>query len=77
MTEDGRARWLAWKTATFGDGYLVWHEGLDTAAVTRLRGAARAEALVMLRRGLAHDDEHAAEALSALRDHASAPAMRE
>lgn len=75
--EHGRASWLAWKTATFGDGYQIWHEGLDTDAVTRLRGPARSEALVMLRRGLALDDEHAAQALSALADHASAPAIRE
>ena len=76
MTDDRRTQWLAWKTATFGDGYMIWHEGLDVEAVTRLRGAARKIALEMLRLGLAHDDEHAAQALSALRDHSSAPAMR-
>ena len=77
MNEASRAQWLVWKTATFGDGYLIWHEGLDTGAVLRLRGAARAEAVAMLRIGLGLDDEHAAQALSAVRDHSSAPAMRE
>ena len=76
MTDERRTQWLAWKTATFGDGYMIWHEGLDVEAVTRLRGAARKIALEMLRLGLAHDDEHAAQALSAMRDHRSAPAMR-
>ena len=76
MTEDRRTAWLAWKTATFGDGYMIWHDGLDVDAVTRLRGPARTEAISLLRDGLAQDDEHAAQALSALRDHASAPAMR-
>ncbi len=73
---DERAAWLAWKTATFGGGFIIWHEGLDLDAVTHLRGPARAAARAQLRRGLALDDEHAAQALSALRDHASAPVMR-
>ena len=76
MTDERRTTWLAWKTATFGDGYMIWHEGLDQGAVTRLRGPARTEAVSLLRDGLAQDDEHAAQALSAMRDHASAPAMR-
>jgi len=76
VSDDRRAQWLAWKTATFGDGYMIWHEGLDVEAVTRLRGAERKTALEMLRLGLAHDDEHAAQALSALRDHRSAAGMR-
>ncbi len=77
MTEDRRTAWLAWKTATFGDGYMIWHDGLDVDAVTRLRGPARSEAVARLRDGLALEDEHAAQALSAMRDHASAPAMRD
>ncbi len=68
--------WLAWKTRTFGDGYHIWHEGLDLAAVTRLRGSARAAALTMLRRGLALGDPHAARALAALDDPADLPAVR-
>ena len=74
---DRRTEWLAWKTATFGDGYLIWHEGLDVEAVTGLRGAARTQALTMLRLGHALDAEHAAQALSAMRDRASGPALRE
>ncbi len=73
---DRAAEWSAWKLRTFGDGYNIWHEGLDVPAVTRLRGAARERALVMLRLGLALDDPHAAQALAAMDDPASDAAVR-
>lgn len=68
--------WLAWKTATFGDGYHIWHEGLGVELVTRLRGPARREALHMLRQGLALGDEHAARALAAMNEPTDAAAVR-
>lgn len=71
-----RPAWLAWKTATFGDGYHIWHEGLGVELVTRLRGPARDEALHMLRRGLALGDDHAARALAAMDDPDDTAAVR-
>jgi len=43
--------WDDWKEQTFGSGYMIWHDGLDTSAVTCLRGQERDEALAMLRLG--------------------------
>jgi HEAT repeat protein len=65
---DAAASWSAWKQATFGDGYTIWHEGLDVGAVTGLRGEARAQARTMLRLGLSLGDDHAATALAAMGD---------
>ncbi|MBK7828099.1 hypothetical protein [Nannocystis sp.] len=76
MSEAGRAAWLAWKLRTFGDEKSIWHDGLGVELVTRLRGAARADALAMLRQGLALGDVHAARALAAMDDHDSAAAVR-
>lgn len=73
---DDAARWAAWKEATFGTPYMIWHDGLDVGAVTRQRGAAREEARAMLRLGLSLGDSHAAEALAALGDASEAEAMR-
>jgi hypothetical protein len=70
------AAWQAWKTATFGEGYHIWHDGLGVELVTRLRGPAREHALHMLRGGLALGDDHAARALAAMDDPADAPAVR-
>lgn len=75
MTDEDR--WTAWKEATFGSGYMIWHDGLDTGAVTRLTGEERDRALEMLRLGLALGDAHASEALAAMRDPASLATMRQ
>lgn len=69
-------RWNAWKESVFGSGYMIWHDGLDTSAVTSRTGAARAEALEMLRLGLSVGDPHAAAALAAMHDAESIAAMR-
>lgn len=74
--EAARERWRGWKEATFGSEYMIWHDGLDVGAVTRLTGAARAEALGLLALGIELGDAHAAEALAALGDAASVPALR-
>ncbi len=76
MSEAGRAAWLAWKLKTFGDEKSIWHDGLGVEQVTRLRGAARADALTMLRQGLALGDVHAARALAAMDDPDAAAAVR-
>lgn len=63
---DPATTWQAWKDATFGSGYMIWHDGLDVDAVTRLRGEARERAVDMLRLGLTQGDAHAAQALAAM-----------
>jgi len=60
--------YLAWKERIFGAGYMIWHDGLNTDAVTRLVGQERELALGMLRVGLDAGDMHAAQALAAMRD---------
>lgn len=69
-------RWRAWKEQTFGNDYMIWHDGLYTAQVTSLSGDAREEALSMLRLGLSLGDSHAAEALAAMGDASTVAAMR-
>lgn len=62
---DGRARWNAWRTEVFGDGYMVWHEGADTEASTarwRQDPEGTTTALVL---GLGQDDHVAAQAVEA------------
>ncbi|MCA9708548.1 MAG: hypothetical protein KDK70_22050, partial [Myxococcales bacterium] len=66
MTETDRERWHRWKESVFGSGYMIWHEGLDTRRVTRLRGRARQDAQAMLALGLQQGDPHAGQALAAL-----------
>jgi len=69
-------RWRAWKEQTFGNDYMIWHDGLYTAGVAALTGQPRDEALSMLRLGLSLGDDHAAEALAAMGDAASVESMR-
>ncbi|MCA9650778.1 MAG: hypothetical protein KC501_12765 [Myxococcales bacterium] len=64
--DDPRLRWHRWKEAALGRGHELWHEGLDVSRVTRLRGAARQEALDMLGLGVDLGDSHAAQALAAM-----------
>jgi len=64
--DDRKAAWLAWKEATFGTDYMIWHDGLQTGGIARLRGDARAEMLRMLLLGLQLGDAVAAEALGAM-----------
>ncbi|WP_096326308.1 HEAT repeat domain-containing protein [Nannocystis exedens] len=73
---DLAATWSRWKEETFGSGYHIWHEGLDVAAVTGLKGQTRARALAMLRLGRSLGDDHAFEALAAMGDAATIAAMR-
>jgi hypothetical protein len=76
MSEPDPNAWLAWKTATFGDGYHIRHEGLGVELVTELKGSARSEALHMLRQGLALADVDAVRALAAMNEPADAAAVR-
>lgn len=69
-------KYRAWKEETFGNEYMIWHDGLLTWAVTRLEGEARAHAVAMLRFGLSLGDAHAGEALAAMRELDAAPALR-
>lgn len=55
-----------WKEKLFGSDYMIWHDGLYERGVSALRGAAREEAVRMLRVGLAYDDAYAAQALAAM-----------
>ncbi len=73
---DDAARWDAWKRANLGTPYEIWHDGLPVEAVSGRRGAAREEALEMLRLGLSLGDSHAAAALAAMGESAAAGAMR-
>jgi HEAT repeat protein len=66
----------AWREATFGSGYAIWHDGADVALVCRLRGKARAKALAMLKIGLAEADFVAVCALAALGEKSVLPALR-
>lgn len=75
MSEDDD-RWRAWKEQTFGNDYMIWHDGLYTAQVTSLSGDAREAALGMLRLGPALGDSHAAEALAAMGDPSTIGPMR-
>lgn len=58
--------WQEFRREVFGDPYLVWHEGADTAALVaeHERGPERAER--MLRAGVADRDHVAVESLGAL-----------
>jgi hypothetical protein len=69
--------WHAWKQATFGSDYEIWHDGLYTDAVARLTGDARAQAIAMLRLGLSLGDVHAGEALAAMGDAGDLDTMRQ
>lgn len=73
---DEAATWRAWKQATFGSEYEIWHDGLDLGAVTGLRGERRGEALTMLRLGLSLGDDRAAQALAAMGDESQLDGMR-
>lgn len=68
--------WRAWKEATFGNDYMIWHDGLPTGAVTGLTGEEREKALQMLRLGVSEGDSHAAEALAAMGDASTLSEMR-
>jgi len=66
MTDGDRKLWREWKEATFGSDFMIWHDGLGTDGVTRLRGDARDEAIGMLLLGLRLGDSVAAQALEAM-----------
>jgi hypothetical protein len=74
--ESRRPEWQAWKEAMFGSEYMIWHDGLDTDAVARLKGEARARGLEMLGLGMALGDAHAAQALAACGDTSQLGEMR-
>jgi hypothetical protein len=76
LLEARRPEWQAWKEATFGSEYMIWHDGLDTDAVDRLKGEARERGLEMLRLGVALGDAHAAQALAACGDTGQVEEMR-
>jgi hypothetical protein len=61
-----KEEWFKWKTATFGDAYIIWHDGLELSGVISLTGSEREKALVMLRRGIDFSDEDCATALAAM-----------
>jgi hypothetical protein len=65
--DEQKATWRAWKEATFGTDYMIWHDGLYTGGIARREGEARAETLRMLLLGLQLGDPVAAEALGAMR----------
>jgi len=71
-----RDPYYEWKERVFGSDYMIWHDGLQTGAVTGLVGPAREEALAMLRIGVAKGDSHAALALAEMGDVLSLDAMR-
>lgn len=71
------ATYRAWKEHVFGSDYMIWHDGLYTGAVTGLVGAAREEALAMLRFGLSEGDAHASQALAAMGDMDSLESIRD
>ncbi|MCC6899609.1 MAG: HEAT repeat domain-containing protein [Polyangiaceae bacterium] len=75
MTDDA-GRWRAWKEETFGNDYMIWHDGLYTAGVASLTGEQREAALTLLRLGLSLGDAHAAEALAAMGDASTVGSMR-
>lgn len=70
------ATWARWKEQTFGSAHEIGRGGLNTGAVTRRRGARRAEALAMLRLGLTLGDSDAAAALAAMGDATAAESIR-
>jgi hypothetical protein len=65
--------WSRWRQETFGDPYLVWHDGPNFAAM--LSAARRDRALVarMLQAGLAAEDPVAARGLAELAEAGLAP----
>lgn len=65
-----------WKEQLFGSEQMIWHDGLDERAASGLRGAAREDAVRMLRLGLAQDDAHAAQALAAMDERGASDEVR-
>jgi HEAT repeat protein len=75
-TSSPSSEYRAWRDATFGSGYMIWHEGVDVERVCRLDGEARAKAIEMLRIGLAEADFVAVYALAALGEKSVLPELR-
>jgi hypothetical protein len=76
MTKITETEYNAWKLATFGSEYMIWHEGLPVEAVTPLSGDARSHAIRMLLFGVQLEDGHAATALAAMGETSALSALR-
>jgi hypothetical protein len=71
------ATYKAWKSSTFGTEYNIWHEGLDTEAVTILTDESRTNAIAMLLYGItALNDSHCATAIAAMNYTPAIPEIR-
>lgn len=60
------ASYYEWKRQTLGSDREIWHDGLDTGALTRLSVIARQTAVAYLEYGMSLSDPHAAEAMAAM-----------
>jgi hypothetical protein len=69
-----QTQWTQWREATFGDPYLVWHNGADFTALTSAARSDPETVAGMLRIGLHADDPLAAESIGALAAAGLAPA---
>lgn len=72
-----RDEWSRWKTAKFGGGREIYHDGLRVERVLELEGEALEEAVRMLSLGVELGDEHAARALAAMASDGSLPLLRQ
>jgi hypothetical protein len=63
---DDAADWAVFRESTFGDGYMVWHDGPDFAELTRIARSDPQTVARMLRLGIGAGDPLAAESVGAL-----------
>lgn len=68
--------YAAWREQTFGSDYMIWHDGLDTGAVSRLSGEARSRAIEMVARGLELGDWVAVRSAAAMGEKAFGERLR-
>jgi len=76
MTTLTESDYQEWFTKTFGSGYEIWHDGLNTAAVTGLAGELRSLAIQMLFFGVSTGYGYAAQALSAMGETSALSGLR-
>ncbi|HEY0071438.1 MAG TPA: HEAT repeat domain-containing protein [Chloroflexia bacterium] len=69
--------WDRFYESFFGDPYMAWHDGLDTAALLSLEGEERAEAERLLLAGLGTGDSRPARGLEELRSQQAVVPLKE
>lgn len=65
--------WADFRQAVFGDPYMVWHDGADFSALTRLARSEPERVAEMLRAGIGEQDPVAAQSVATLAAEGVAP----